>query len=529
MINGRSSILSRIDALEMRLRARDVGARKRDARVRPLDLEAWVAKYLPHYVTDESAPAHRRMMRRLDSLHLQENRGGKIALVGSRGTAKSFYLSQLYPLVCALEGIEPYTIVASETTPNAAQLIAPIKSEVEENDLIRRDYPDAVKTSGTWNSESLEFGNGCRIDAAGVGKAIRGRRHKADRPSLIVIDDPESDEAIRSDAIRQSTREWMLRTVMKGGAPNLNVIVAENAIHRECLAFHLGSLPEWELNKWPSIMSWPKRMDLWAEWEKLYTSLAPGKAAEAQKFYEKHRREMHDGAELLWPAREDLLKLMKMRAEGHASFEAEKQCNPVSPTDCEWPSVLFDQEFMWVDELPTSGIIKAIGLDPSKGRDAKRGDYSAIIRMVRGKDKYLYVQADLQRRDSGKIARDFAEQAYYFKPDVAVLEANMNQDLLGEPIREECSNLGYAMPLTTIEHSAPKQVRIRRLSPWLHGYKFRFVRTPGTQLLVNQLRDFPVGDHDDGPDALEMTLGAMINAYNGAAAGSFQLDVQGDL
>jgi hypothetical protein len=23
---------------------------------------------------------------------------------------------------------------------------------------------------------------------------------------------------------------------------------------------------------------------------------------------------------------------------------------------------------------------------------------------------------------------------------------------------------------------------------------------------VNQLRDFPIGDHDDGPDALEMAL-----------------------
>jgi len=30
--------------------------------------------------------------------------------------------------------------------------------------------------------------------------------------------------------------------------------------------------------------------------------------------------------------------------------------------------------------------------------------------------------------------------------------------------------------------------------------------SPGTRLLVDQLRDFPAGDHDDGPDALEMAL-----------------------
>jgi hypothetical protein len=37
----------------------------------------------------------------------------------------------------------------------------------------------------------------------------------------------------------------------------------------------------------------------------------------------------------------------------------------------------------------------------------------------------------------------------------------------------------------------------------------------GTALLVQQMRDFAVGDHDDGPDALEMALRLMIDIYNG--------------
>jgi hypothetical protein len=32
---------------------------------------------------------------------------------------------------------------------------------------------------------------------------------------------------------------------------------------------------------------------------------------------------------------------------------------------------------------------------------------------------------------------------------------------------------------------------------------------------VQQLMDFPVGDHDDGPDALEMALRTMIELWNG--------------
>jgi hypothetical protein len=33
--------------------------------------------------------------------------------------------------------------------------------------------------------------------------------------------------------------------------------------------------------------------------------------------------------------------------------------------------------------------------------------------------------------------------------------------------------------------------------------------------LVQQLRDFPVGAHEDGPDALEMALRVMIELWNG--------------
>ncbi len=29
---------------------------------------------------------------------------------------------------------------------------------------------------------------------------------------------------------------------------------------------------------------------------------------------------------------------------------------------------------------------------------------------------------------------------------------------------------------------------------------------PSTRLLVHQLQEFPIGDHDDGPDALEMAI-----------------------
>ena len=63
------------------------------------------------------------------------------------------------------------------------------------------------------------------------------------------------------------------------------------------------------------------------------------------------------------------------------------------------------------------------------------------------------------------------------------------------------------LPLYTINNTVNKLVRIRRLTPHLAAGRIRFKGdSPGARLLVEQLRDFPNGDHDDGPDALEMAL-----------------------
>ena len=58
-----------------------------------------------------------------------------------------------------------------------------------------------------------------------------------------------------------------------------------------------------------------------------------------------------------------------------------------------------------------------------------------------------------------------------------------------------------------IENRINKLVRIRRLGPYLAGRRLRFKNhSPGTRMLVEQLQQFPVADHDDGPDAAEMAV-----------------------
>ena len=58
-----------------------------------------------------------------------------------------------------------------------------------------------------------------------------------------------------------------------------------------------------------------------------------------------------------------------------------------------------------------------------------------------------------------------------------------------------------------------------RVPQKLSGKRLRFKSdSPSTRLLVEQLREFPIGDYDDGPDALEMAIRLAAELLRGAAA-----------
>ena len=87
------------------------------------------------------------------------------------------------------------------------------------------------------------------------------------------------------------------------------------------------------------------------------------------------------------------------------------------------------------------------------------------------------------------------------------VETNQFQQLLADELVRLSKERVVPMPLCTIENRVNKMVRIRRLTPLLSQRQIRFKGdSPGARLLVEQLRDFPNGDHDDGPDALEMAV-----------------------
>ncbi|HEX4132472.1 MAG TPA: hypothetical protein VHZ24_20745 [Pirellulales bacterium] len=470
-------------------------------------LLTWARRYLPAHFRLPPSAMHQFLESQLDQMTF--HRGVKLNVVGPRGGAKSTIGTLAWPLRLAIEGREPYLWIVSDTRHQACAHLDNIKAELLENPRLARDYPGSTGRGPVWRASAITLNNRVVIEAFGTGQRIRGRRRLAHRPTVIICDDLQNDQHIESAVQREHSQRWFHGTLLKAGTKHTNVLNLATALHRDALALEMHRTPGWNSQLFRAIERWPDAGDLWEQWEAIYTDVDdPTSRTRAREFYESRHAEMDHGAAVLWPDEEDLYTLMCMRVEGgRTAFEREKQSSPVDPASCEWPESYFDHG-IWFDDWPAKLRIRTMALDPSKGNDSGRGDYSAYVMLGIDARGLIYVDADLARRPTPQMVADGVALCRSFRPDAFAIEANQFQDLLAPLFAEEFrrQRLLDAQPWTLNNHVS-KQVRIRRLGPYLAVRRLCFkTRSAGARLLVEQLKDFPAGHHDDGPDALEMAV-----------------------
>lgn len=209
--------------------------------------------------------------------------------------------------------------------------------------------------------------------------------------------------------------------------------------------------------------------------------------------------------EALWPEMYSLKCLQEKKA-AHSPYywQALYQQNPIAEGSSEWPADYFGPKIFFGD-WPTHWRCKTVALDPSKGADAQFGDYSAFVMLMVTPEGTLYVDADLGRRNTDVMIETALEIQRTFRPDWFGIEINQFQELLGGEMVRRANQRKMMLEFCRINNQVNKLVRIRRLTPYLAQGRIRFKGdSPGARLLVEQLRDFPHADYDDGPDALEM-------------------------
>ena len=391
-----------------------------------------------------------------------------------------------------------------------------MKEELELNPAIARDYPDAAGKGKLWQSERIRTRNGCEIVARGSGGRILGMTRRDSRPTLVVVDDANERGDAYSVTKRERKIDWMMRDVIPVGQPNTNYVVAGTPIHEQAIVCALKRVG-WQTRCYDALIRQPDNRELWDRWEQVVTNLADGQREESGlAFYEANREKMDAGAVMLWPERMPLYKMMLYRAQaGEAAFRTEYTSDPGSPEGAEWPVEHFDRPGFWFQDWPDVLRIKAIALDPSKGGESRGGDYQAHAMVALGEDGTIYVDCDLRREHpEAMIARTLNLYREWGKGgrnvDRIIVEDNGTMGLISGAIQVQAG--AEVMPWECLTQTDNKDLRIRVIGPYLHQKRIRVRNTPGGRMLVDQLRQFPFGDHDDGPDAVATAIRWMQQA-----------------
>ena len=303
-------------------------------------------------------------------------RGELFAFAMPRGSGKST-LSIWACLWALLYGHRPFVMLIGADQAISCQMLDAIKSHLEQNELLAEDFPAACypirmlegisarargqtsngeETKLTWTADRVTLpwikgapSAGAAVRVAGITGRIRGISHtrpdgKTVRPSLVLIDDPQTDESSASPS-QVATRLRVLTGAILGLAgpgKKISGLCTITVIRPDDLAEQLLDKqrhPAWQGERSKLVYEWPTAEDLWGQYAELRREgqrSGEGCAA-ADNFYAANRDAMDAGARVAWAERlnEDEASAIQhawnLRIDrGESAFFAEFQNQPMA-------------------------------------------------------------------------------------------------------------------------------------------------------------------------------------------------------
>ena len=388
---------------EMSQSGRDIGdlpgvanpARKKRSAT---DFRFFCESYFPLTYHLAFSPDHLKVIGKIEQAVLQ---GGLFAMAMPRGSGKTT-ICECACIWAVLNGHREFVCLIGSDEGHAMDMLDSIKMELDGNDELLADYPEVCypiqclegianrcngqlhngqRTHIGWTAREIVLptipgseASGAIIKVAGITGRIRGMKYKrADgktvRPSLVVLDDPQTDESARSLS-QCATRESILAGAVLGlsgpgkkisGIMPCTVIrpgdMADNILDRD-------KHPEWNGERTRMVYSFPANEKLWDKYAELRAEgLRAGDGGRsATEFYAEHRDEMDAGAAIAWPERfnhDELSAIqhaMNLKLQDEAAFFAEYQNEPLPEEDTDDDLLTADQIAAKTNGIPRGQI-----------------------------------------------------------------------------------------------------------------------------------------------------------------------------
>jgi len=388
---------------ELSASGRDIGAipqavdPQRKARA-ATDFRFFCETYFPQTFCLPWSDDHIKVIAKIEQAVL---RGGLFAMAMPRGSSKTT-LAETACIWAMLTGARQFVCLIGSDAGHARSMLESIKVEFETNEQLLEDYPEAVfpihalerihnrakgqlcqgkHTRIVWTADEIVLptipqsqASGAIIRVAGIESRIRGMKYKradgrALRPSLVVLDDPQTDESARS---RPQTRARM--DTLNGAILNLAGPGQKISGIMPCTVIRPGDMadeildrdkhPAWQGERTKLVYAFPDNQKLWDRYAEIRADSFrnDGDGHEATAFYRRHRKQMDAGAAVAWPQRYNVDELsaiqhaMNLRLQDERAFWAEYQNEPLPEDDGDTDQLTADAIAAKTNGYPRSGV-----------------------------------------------------------------------------------------------------------------------------------------------------------------------------
>lgn len=415
-------------------------------------------------------------------------------LIIFRGSSKTTMAMLFLPIFAVVTEWKHHIILVADTFTQAKDHLYNLKSELETNQRLIEDFGSfdvriETQKKEEWQKSSMIIPNyDVKIVGKSTGQKVRGTRYKQWRPDLIVIDDIEDLETVRTKEQRDKTHRWLVGNVLPAGEKGRTKhVLIGNLLHSDGIMNRIKKEID-EKKREGKVLTIPlldKNKEI--AWKGKYPDT---EAIEAEK-------KLVSGGSMIglraWQ-REYLLKLVPEEGQ-----------------------VIKDEWIKHYKEIPEDVIVsKGTGVDLAISKK-KAAHYTAMVSgklgKVDGKVRIYVMPNPVNERLSGfettKRARGVSKNL-----GDGMLTPLWVEEVAYQKMQIEAMQIA-GLPATGIKVSTDKRARLMTVASYVQNGTIVFAQK-GCEDLILQLTGFGIEAYDDLVDGFVLLIQGLMSHYTGS-------------
>ena len=428
--------------------------------------------FFPERFTFPFSPMiHDRMFEILDNFAFQ-----KTLILAPRGCGKTSVVQLGYSAKNVLFQLANYIVPVSCSETQALNQSESLKDELLCNIMIKKLFGENLK-GGQFSKHQWVTSTGVCIMPRGAGQQIRGLLYRNSRPNLLIIDDLEDPDRVKSEDYRREVKEWLYQNAI----PAVDLKVGNNSrINMIATVSHEDSVTTEILEEFNRHMEEGRTPD-WA-------------VAQLSICDEQFKSNWPEAFPDAWVAKQLALARERRMMD---SFAREYMSLPVSAEgnfskDC----------FIYYDEPLKKNVENVVLIDPAKTVRAESAETAIVVAGVDTEDGVIYVREVIHGRlHPDEVINHAFNVAQRWKARTIAFEVTGLNEFITYPVRNEMIRRGLTFNLVELKARGKKEDRIAALLPFYRQGLIKHANSGGVGELEIQLLSYPRSRRWDIMDA----------------------------